>query len=542
MSPATSARGILGAAIGSLIRAYRWLALRPLIAGVLVAILSITFAVAASTIQGFQQPQAHDEYSYLLGAETFAHGRLTNPTHPMWRYFETFHVLQQPTYNSKYPPANALFIAAGWVATGHPITGVWLSFAFMCVAMFWMLRAWIGANLGLGISLAFMAWMSQGYWSYSYWGGAVAAGAGALVLGALHRIVRGGGGARHAIVLGLGLLLLANSRPYEGFLVSLPVAVVLARWLWRDRGATWRRKWRQVVVPLGIVGLAGMFCMGEYNHAVTGRWLELPYSTYQRTRAAAPVFIWQQQNRLAPVADPTMRAFEAWEDSTYQWRKNPQSQVEFATAFVTDFVELVIPPTLLLPLLLIPLALRNRWTRFALGTLALTVVGMGLTAFFFSHYAAPLVGLVLVVHGSCLAWLARLRAGRLPVGSALAAAIVALWFVGGAGNTVHDFLTSSHTAWPDAWSEQRKLIADTLSRGGRRNVVIVRYGPAHSPHTEWVYNAADIDASPVVWARDMGDPGNQPLLDYFRDRAAWMVEVNSDSGSFRVSPYPSRTP
>jgi hypothetical protein len=36
-----------------------------------------------------------------------------------------------------------------------------------------------------------------------------------------------------------------------------------------------------------------------------------------------------------------------------------------------------------------------------------------------------------------------------------------------------------------------------------RHLVIVRYGPRHSEHDEWVYNEAEIDGARVLWARDM---------------------------------------
>jgi hypothetical protein len=50
-------------------------------------------------------PAAHDEFSYLLAGDTFAHGRLANPPHPLWIFLDTLHVLGKPTYASIFPPA-----------------------------------------------------------------------------------------------------------------------------------------------------------------------------------------------------------------------------------------------------------------------------------------------------------------------------------------------------------------------------------------------------------------------------------------------------
>ena len=42
---------------------------------------------------------------------------------------------------------------------------------------------------------------------------------------------------------------------------------------------------------------------------------------------------------------------------------------------------------------------------------------------------------------------------------------------------------------------------------------------------DWVYNAADIDTSKVVWARDLGPEKNQELIDYYKGRTVWVVDL-----------------
>jgi len=513
-------------------RALGRLARRRVLAAALVGLAALALRAGALPWRPVPYPAVHDEFCYLLMADTFAAGRLTNPTHGMWVHFEAPHLNHHPTYTAKYPPAPGLVLAFGQLL-GRPWIGVWLSAGLMCAAVTWALQGWFSPSWALwGGAMAAVQIGALTYFMDSYWGGALAAAGGALVVGAVPRLFPKTGW-RSGAAFGLGLAVLANTRPYEGLMLALPLGAAVLWFFLRRQGAGWRALLRRVVAPAAAVLLPVAAWMGYYNWRVTGGALTLPYTVNRATYGVAPYFVWQEPRPEPSYRHESLRDFYAgWEKSSYEeLRTVPNLLVQNWQRLGRNWA-FYIGPLLTLPLLLSLASLRGRRVRILFGVLLFFALALSVEVWVFPHYTAPMATILfaLVVQGARRLRLCRV-AGR-PFGRQALRMLTAaclIWLLvclprPGQAPPGQQACEACKQDRGNASMQARARILGELRASSGRHLVLVSYGKNHRNHEEWVYNRAGIDDAPVVWAHEMSPAQNRKLIRYFRNRKVWRIE------------------
>ncbi|HEV8060037.1 MAG TPA: hypothetical protein VGP68_09195 [Gemmataceae bacterium] len=504
---------------------------RPILSALIVGFASFCVGPLVAHYGQWPYPTIHDEFSYLLASDTFAHGRVTNPPHRLWQHFESMHILLQPTYASKYPPAQGLFLALGQVLFGMPIVGVWLNNALATLAAIWMLRGWMPYRWAIFGGFLMGAHPLMIAWGQCYWGGSAAVLGGCLLVGAWPRV------AKHrdvgAAFLGAaGIAILANSRPYEGLVLTVAIGGCQAvSWL-RSRAPGIVHLLLGAAGPLAAVLILTAVCMAYLNYRVTGHVDRLPYQEHAQQYATVPPFLWEK-----PYPEPEYRHAELkqlyadWEAESYREQRTFAGFLAGCRdKFVVYFNAAFSTPLMLLSLLAAPWILRSRRYRPAVLVLVLFTLALMPETFLQQHYAAPAAGLVNLLCVQGLRYIRCLRRPRAFVGRSL----VRLAFVLSLVSTGLYVAKMEQDLAGNQFMIQRMDIEKRVRAVRGNHLVIVKYGKEHNIHEEWVYNGADIDHSRIIWARDMGEKDNQALERYYHDRHIWQLIVGAVPGGTRL--------
>jgi hypothetical protein len=517
---------------------------KPLLSGFVLIVVLIVTRVVLLPIIPVPHPVIHDEFSYLLASDTFANGRITNPPHQFWQSFETVHILQQPTYMSMYPPVQGLFLALGQKVSGLPWAGVCVSMGAMILSIFWMLRGWVSPPWAfVAAFLITIRWGLFSYWMNSYWGGAPAATAGALVLGSLPRLARRVR-LRDSLALGLGFSLLANSRPYEGLLVASAAIAAFAIALFRQGWLSRLLRWR-VVVPVCLVLSCSAASAFYYNWRITGSALKVPYVSDREQYATTPLFLILPLRPEPVYRDEGLRRVYAAEVTLYRKARAMWGLREIGRK-LKDFWLFFFGPLLTIPVLVLLFTRSDppdERKQFFLYIVGVTVAGLLIEVWFYPHYASPATAAIVSVIVLGFQRLRALRWRQREIGLFMSRAIplgcLLLCFIPLTTAFLGLHLDSFPLQWYGGNPEPMRSSPAfaSLAADGRNDLVFVRYSAIHRVENEWVYNSADIDRSSVVWARDKGCVENIKLIQYFSGRRIWLFEA--DMQPLRLLPYGS---
>ena len=503
---------------------------------------SVLFVVSVALVSralllpflGIPQPRINDEYSYLLMADTFSHGRLTNPTPPDFHHFETFHVNFVPTYHSKYGVAPGVALAFGEVLFHQPWVGVYLTTALLCGAICWALQAFVPARWALLVALLATVRIAPfSYWMNSYWGGSMAALGGTLALGSVVRLFDPQVGERKrvwlSVLFAISLLILATSRPYEGFAFAIPLLIYFAYKLaigLRQRTT----QLRSTALPVIAVGLAGLAMMGYYNQRTTGDPLLLPHLLNERTYSPLPLFLWQGAKTFSDFPDPVFKSFYETTEKAYGYKRIRSGAdfvgLELNRLLVNWFFYCGV--ALSLPALIgFITAIKHPRLRIVVLVFGSTLTAVALCTYILLHYAAPttVAIYVFVAEGLYYLWDQGDSARAFVVAACLTVAITSLTRQTGSASDIY------RSPFPNI----RQTITEQLEKQPGKQLVVVSYDlDHHYPGDELVHNWANFASEKILWARSEGSDSDKDLCRYFADRQFW--NVTTDDVRYTLSP------
>ncbi|HEX4180764.1 MAG TPA: hypothetical protein VHY32_08235 [Caulobacteraceae bacterium] len=524
-------------------RAITWIAARPVIAAASIALFVVGGRLLLIPFLGTAQPSAPDDGSIMLQAATYLTGHLGNAKLPP--DFESIYVVTSPSYASMYPVLRSLPLVVGALIGVGFWGGILLCMAALCVAVYLVLRAWIApqfayvAALVLAIRVGFFS-----FWVNMFYGPAFTALGGVLLIGAYAWIRRRPTLPRGAL-LGLSVMILMTTRPFEGMLAAAPVGVALVVDFLRSAPAE-RRAFLSCGAMAGLLVAGGLALTAASNQAVTGNWRETPYDFYRKATASVPAFFVSKRTdpRLSTVRYEQTRAALHLEDKWYERGGQATRLVPAEGHKLLSYWNFYIGFALLAPFLIGLYVLRNQVA--LLGCLGVLIGGLMLVTWDHPQYPSPATGVFLLYEGAGLMALRRWSPGGRPVGLALSRLLPTALVIGALLP-----LSTTILGYPDlqfginnsaysscCWIRKpslRSQIEDRVGAGPNGQMVVVDNGPRADPRLVTVFNLADIARQHVVWIDD--DPRyNAAAFAKYPNRTLWWLGWQDD-GKPCLTPY-----
>lgn len=235
-------------------------------------------------------PAYHDEYSYLLQAETFLAGRTSFPSfQPRPELFNQMHVLNEGRFASRYFPGTGAWLAA-FLAAGDVWLAQHVAHALAAALLFWIGRDLRGNVCGLVAGLLFAVAPGLAIFSNLLLAHHPTLVGLLLFLLGIQRMQRSGS-ILAAAAAGVGLAFAMLCRPMTAAGFALPWGVWCLRYLWTGRlAAADDTAACAAVAPIGVrirllLALGAPLAVGIavllwYSWSITGDPLTSPYQLY----------------------------------------------------------------------------------------------------------------------------------------------------------------------------------------------------------------------------------------------------------------------
>jgi hypothetical protein len=259
----------------------------------------------------------------------------------------------------------------------------------------------------------------------------------------------------------------------------------------------------------------------------------MPYTLYAKQYQVAPLFYWQSPRDPPPdYRHPRIASYWTGYDLN-EWHQQ-STWSGFARGawdkLRTMAIAFVAPATLALALIGLPWVITRRAEarRAAIVLIAFLIVHVCTTPWMRMHYMGPIVPAFVALVTFCLIELHRLHFAT----AVLARAVVAVQLAA----PVAQIVAMVQNPNPQGIARQVQVI-ERLNRLPGEDLVLVAYTPGLQHLFEWVYNPADVDRAPIVFAHDMGNERNRELLEYYPNRRVWRLVV--DWERFDLTPLES---
>lgn len=487
----------------------------------------------------------HDDFGNLLVASTLLEGRLSNPVPPAWESMETFHVVFQPSYASKYPIGLGFILAAGKQFFGTFAAGLWLCAGLASASIAWMIaahfpRRWAMAS---GLVTATHPFWQNG-WSQEFTNGWLAVTGSALVLGGLLRIRSRFRSPSDCScysgyltgMVGLGCVITLFSRPFEGGLVGGLLGLYFLPSLIRRKVYLDSRFWK-AAVPGAAILASGICFQLVINRSITGHVSQLPYQLHESQYGVAPVLIWQKPH------EPTLgHRFAEQVTFHHGWSMNAYNQ----TASFSGYFDMLHRRMVFLinhwgqMLASIPLGLlflRPERRRFIglIGLVLIAILVINCIPWAVPQYVSPLIPIAIFIGCSVARGFIKrvglsLRLPNRPIKLEYAVfAFVLLLNIFGV-LSIATARSSRSEGWEVSWAEKRVEMIRQLSSQPTLDLVFVRYPDNFDiVNSEWVFNEADIENSSVLWVRWGTTELNQRVIAAYPNRKVWLLQFNEKS-------------